>query len=196
MALAISLLLATGMNVLALGGVAEVVAQWRSASGQARETSWITTVAVASPVTGESKPESPAANPARAKRAGTPAPDRQHRETAPSTNAPAAPAEGTSPVRFYRFREVDSPAEPDSDWNLDTAALESAGLNRLVFEVFVSSTGELVECTILEPETLGADTRRTLEDRMRQTRLQPALRGGSPVASVRRIEVSVLAALE
>lgn len=95
-------------------------------------------------------------------------------------------------MRFYRSGEVDRPAEPDSDWNLDTAALDSASIQTLVFDIFVNRDGEVVGCKILAPATLPDSTRDALEDRLRQTVLRPALRGGTAVASVRRIEVSVL----
>ena len=95
-------------------------------------------------------------------------------------------------MRFYRSSEVDRPAEPDSDWNLDTAALDTAGIERLVFDIFISSDGAVVGCTIVEPFGLADDARQLLEARLRKTALQPASRRGEPVASVRRIEVSVL----
>lgn len=93
-------------------------------------------------------------------------------------------------VRFYRFDEVDRPAIPDSDWNLDTQFLDAAGVSRLVFEVFVSAAGEIVECTIVEPGTLDDDVRQRLVDRLRQSTIEPAMRAGLPVASVRKIEVT------
>lgn len=93
---------------------------------------------------------------------------------------------------FYTFGEVHSPALPDADWNLDTADFAVLGLNRLVFEVFISDQGKVVACTILEPATLTDDNRRMLEERLRQTSLQPAQRAGLPVASVRKIEMDLL----
>ena len=107
-----------------------------------------------------------------------------------ATNAPLQALDGASVVRFYRSSEVDRPAEPDSDWNLDTAVLDVAGVERLVFEVFIGRNGEVVACTILEPVALDSQARQTIEDRLRQTALQPAVLGGAAVASVRRIEVS------
>ena len=107
-----------------------------------------------------------------------------------ATKAPLQALDGASVVRFYRSSEVDRPAEPDSDWNLDTAVLDVAGVERLVFEVFISHNGEVVGCTILEPVALDSQARQTIEDRLRQTALQPAVLGGAAVASVRRIEVA------
>ncbi|MDQ6681011.1 MAG: hypothetical protein M3Y67_08615 [Pseudomonadota bacterium] len=99
-----------------------------------------------------------------------------------------------NPVRFYTFSEVDSPAAPDSDWNLDVGALDAIGLKRLVFEVLVSDRGEIVGCTILDPPGLDDNVRRGLEQRLRETSLQPALRAGRFVASERRIELFVSSA--
>ena len=88
--------------------------------------------------------------------------------------------------------EVDSPAYPRSDWNLDVDALEAVGISRLVFEVLVNDRGEVVECTVLDPTGLPDDARRGLEQRLRETNLQPAQRAGQLVASMRRIELVVV----
>ena len=102
---------------------------------------------------------------------------------------PAADAATTSP--YYEFGEVDTPALPDTDWNLDPDLLDALGVSRMVFEVFISETGEVVDCHVIEPEALDPDARQTLEARLRQTTLQPALRGGRSVASLRKIELSL-----
>lgn len=111
---------------------------------------------------------------------------------AATPKAPPATHDGGSAVRFYRSSEVDRAAEPDSDWNLDTAVLDAVGVERLVFEVFIGRNGEVVWCTVLEPAGLDTQARQTIENRLRQTTLQPAVRAGTAVASVRRIEVSAL----
>ena len=94
-------------------------------------------------------------------------------------------------VKFYMINEVDQPASPDSDWNLDTGVLDEAGVTRLAFEVFISSSGEVVECRILEPATLPEAASAMLEDRLRHATLRPAQRAGAAVASFRRIELSM-----
>jgi hypothetical protein len=103
-----------------------------------------------------------------------------------ATNADTANA-----VRYYRTGEVDRPSQPDSDWNLDAAALDAAGVSTMAFEVFVGSDGTIVDCAILEPKALADPARIALEARLRQTVLRPAERGGVAVPSVRRIEMSV-----
>ena len=95
-------------------------------------------------------------------------------------------------MHFYRSEEVDRPAEPESNWNLDAAAFETAGVRVLVFEVYISRLGEVVACTLVEPEAMTTEFSDALEQRVRHTSLRPAVRHGMPVASVRRIEVSVL----
>ena len=119
------------------------------------------------------------------------------RQPPPGTRTPRADApdplvEPAYPVRFYTFMEVDSPAYPRSDWNLDVDALEAVGISRLVFEVLVNDRGEVVECTVLDPTGLPDDARRGLEQRLRETNLQPAQRAGQLVASMRRIELVVV----
>jgi len=92
---------------------------------------------------------------------------------------------------FYTFREVDSPAVPETDWNLGVETLDQIGLQRLVFEILISDRGEVVGCTVLEPSGLTDDVKRDLERLLSQTKVLPALRAGQLVASVRRIEILV-----
>jgi hypothetical protein len=105
--------------------------------------------------------------------------------------APALQATEAPSSRFYRIDEVDMPALPDSDWNLDAATLDAAGLSRIVFDVLISRSGEVVGCEVTEPRNLDPTTKRSLEDRIREATLQPAQRQGANVPSVRRIELSV-----
>ena len=95
------------------------------------------------------------------------------------------------PTRFYSYAEVDRAAKPEHDWNIDLAALDALGLEQLVFEVFISDTGQAVGCHVLAPTGLPEDSRHALEQRLLETRLTPALRAGQAVASRRRIEMLV-----
>lgn len=98
------------------------------------------------------------------------------------------------PVVFYAFHEVDNPAFPESDWNLDVESLDAVGVQRLAFEVLISNRGDVVGCTVLAPTDLADDVKRGLEERLSATRLLPAEREGQLVASVRRIELAVAVA--
>ena len=122
-------------------------------------------------------------------------PSTQHRVTANQPSAritlhPSA-AEPAQQVMFYAFREVDSPASPETDWNLDVETLDQIGVQRLVFQVLISDRGDVVGCTVLEPSDLADDVKRDLEKLLSQTKVRPALRAGQLVASVRRIELLV-----
>lgn len=50
---------------------------------------------------------------------------------------------------------MESPARPDTDRNLDLSILDGFGVERLVFDVYVSDTGEVIGCTVLEPASNG-----------------------------------------
>jgi hypothetical protein len=97
------------------------------------------------------------------------------------------------PVVFYTFREVDKPAFPESDWNLDIESLDDIGVQRLAFEVLISDRGDVVGCTVLAPDDLTDEVKHGLERRLSATRLLPAERRGQLVASVRRIDLTVSA---
>jgi hypothetical protein len=105
--------------------------------------------------------------------------------TVATTTAPS------QPVLFYAFHEVDNPAYPMSDWNLDVDTLDEIGITRLVFEVLINDRGEVVGCTVLDPTGLPDDVRHRLEQRLSETTLEPAQRAGQRVASMRRIELVV-----
>ena len=198
-AAATSLLIAVGLNLAGLAAFGAVTAQWRVGSSRPAEPgqpSRVTTVYVVPQTAATTVPEPIRSSSAEPHRAAAPSEVQRPAPlpAAPTTPAPttALPVDATNTVRYYRIGEVDTPAMPDSDWNLDTAALDTVGLSRMVFEVFVGSDGMIVECTILEPKALAEGTRKSLEDRLRQTVLQPAMRGGAAVPSLRRIEISVL----
>jgi len=95
-----------------------------------------------------------------------------------------------APIRFYRFTEVETSAEPESgDWNLEPEALDKLGLQRMVFEILISDRGQVLGCTILDPPALAETIRRELEGQLSATRMRPAIRAGMRVASMRRIEL-------
>lgn len=186
---AISIAAAVLLNGLAIGAFAAASARGQAPTRASGQVSWITAVTHArisheqSSVHSTALPRAPV----------LPEPTLQ---PLPHPPAPAVPkallatSEADNPARFYRSSEVDRPAAPDSDWNLDTALLDAAGVETLVFEIFIDRSGEVVGCAILEPSTLGAAARHAIEARLSQTLLQPAMRAGIAVASVRRIEVT------
>ena len=201
---------ALAFNLVAIGVFAAVTTPRHSTPANGARTAWITATKIQPP------PETiaPASEPARTAPPATlheptPAAATEHpslpaRTPRPMVETPVLPpvllsptpptanTEG-EPMRFYGSGEVDQPAEPapDSDWNLDTAALDAWGVRALVFDVFISRTGEVIESRIIEPQSLPDAARLALQQRVRETAVQPALRDQIPVASVRRIEMSV-----
>lgn len=106
---------------------------------------------------------------------------------ADATTASRADAE----LRFFRLGEVDEPAEPASDWNVDVATLDQLGIDYVIFEVLVSDRGEIVNCALALPLDLRPEVRLGLEQRLRETEMRPAVKEGTRVASYRRIELYV-----
>ena len=112
----------------------------------------------------------------------------------PAANTtPASLQSAPQPVVFYAFHEVEKPAFPESDWNLDIESLDAIGVQRLAFEVLISDRGDVVGCTVLAPADLTDEVKHGLEQRLSATRLLPAERQGQFVASVRRIDLTVSA---
>ena len=125
----------------------------------------------------------------RAASSGLGRPFRRHVTARTTREAPHV--EAPAQVLFYSFNEVDDPAFPESDWNLDVESLDRIGAQRLVFEVLINDHGTVVGCTVLEPLDLADDVKRELERRLSETSVLPAVRAGQLVASVRRIELLV-----
>ena len=191
---AASLCAALALNLAAIGAFAATSMRWQAPSAGSSRTSWIIATSVAP------APERPAPNevPERTVHPTEPGdrlqPTRQHTAHEPKTRLqapPASPAVEGEPTRFFTSGEVDRPAEPDPDWNLDPAALDAVGVQKIVFDIFIGPTGEVIGCEIIEPRSLPEEARLALQERLKQTVLQPARRHDMAVASVRRIEVSV-----
>lgn len=112
------------------------------------------------------------------------------------TSAPPVETIAATPLHFYPISEVDRPATPQNDWNLNTAELDTAGIARLVFDVFIDRDGTTVAARIIEPEDLDQIIVDALEAKLRASVASPAVRAGVAVASTRRIELSVLPPIE
>jgi hypothetical protein len=193
---AFSALAAVALNVVSIMTVTAMTNSWQSpAAGRpaATRVSWITTTAprasVAAVLPSTPPPMSVARPQPKAVLAAAPA----QSPVAPLPPSPAANEanDDTGVIRFYRSAEVEQRAEPESDWNLDTAAMDVMGIDKLIFDVFTDRNGHVVECAIVQPETLLAETRETLEQRLRETIVKPAMRAGRAVATVQRIEITV-----
>jgi hypothetical protein len=186
--LGLSICVAVLLNLCALGAFGGIVEQWHDLKGPTQRTLWITSVNVRPAAVDIATPPSstPATVQAVAKRASRPS--RQQPAVLPAV---VASIDDAPAMRFYRSGEVDLPAAPESDWNLDAALFDAGKLDRMVFDVFVDSSGEVVGCAVLEPQDIDESLRQSLEGRLRSTVMLPALRDGVTVASVRRIEISV-----
>lgn len=109
----------------------------------------------------------------------------------PGIQASASAAQATT--RYFDTSEVDHEAQPIPDWTIDAPGLYSVGLRRAVMQVFVSDAGQAVRCVVesAEPESLMGLVKESLERQVCSTPLDPAVRDGRAVASVRRIELLV-----
>jgi hypothetical protein len=195
---AFSALAAVVLNVVSIMTVTAMTSGWQSpAAGGSAATrvSWITTTAprasVAAVPPSTPPPVSVARPQPKAVLAAAPA-QSPVAPLPPSTASAANEAnDDTGAIRFYRSAEVEQRAEPESDWNLDIALLDVMGIDTLVFDVFTDRSGRVVDCTIVLPDTLLAEARATIEQRLRDTIVKPAMRAGTAVATVQRIEITV-----
>lgn len=106
----------------------------------------------------------------------------------PAAPGPATPAE---PLHYFETHEVDTPAEPQPDWVIDTPGLASVGVKRLGFEIHVGGDGVPRRCEVLSMDPPLTDAWPLLAQRLCTTPMSPAVRRGAPVPSVRRIEMEI-----
>lgn len=186
----VSVMLALLLNAAAVGVAASLSSPWNNSVHHTEDAPRRGAVVWLSAQVAPPAPEVTRAADVAADAAGRIQPPTAGTRTA-LVSAPGPLADPAYAVRFYSFMEVDSPAFPRSDWNLDVDALEANGISRLVFEVLINDRGEIVECTVLDPTGLRDEVKRSFEQRLSETSMQPAQRAGQLVASMRRIELLV-----
>lgn len=111
------------------------------------------------------------------------------------TKEPASPDAPIEPgQRYFDTSEVDEPAMPLPEWNVDVPMLMGQGVRSVSVDVLISETGVAQQCAVtrIEPQQAPA-LQLSVASRLCETMLRPAQRRGVAVASVRHIEL-VLAA--
>ena len=117
--------------------------------------------------------------------------------------APAEPvsevvgsAEGTSSpqpsieLRYFDTSEVDTPAMPLPEWQVDVAMLMAQGVRSVSVDVLISESGTAQQCAVTRVEPpQPPDLLASVASRLCETTLRPALRQGLAVPSVRHIEL-------
>jgi hypothetical protein len=110
--------------------------------------------------------------------------------SAEGTSAPQ-PAIGT---HYFDVSEVDTPAMPLPEWQVDVAVLMAQGARSVSVDVLISESGTAQQCAVTRVEPpQPPDLLAAVASRLCETTLRPAMRQGLPVPSVRHIEL-VLAA--
>ena len=114
-------------------------------------------------------------------------------EAAGSADGTSAPQASVG-TRYFDASEVDAPAMPLPEWQVDVAMLMAQGVRSVSVDVLISESGAAQQCAVTRveppqhPGLLAA-----VASRLCETTLRPAMRQGLAVPSVRHIEL-VLAA--
>ncbi len=92
--------------------------------------------------------------------------------------------------RYFGVDEVDAPAMPRPEWQVDVPLLMGIGVRTFSVEVLISETGVAEQCSVIriEPEQATA-LRHSVAAQLCETVLTPAMRRGVAVPSVRHIEL-------
>ena len=122
---------------------------------------------------------------------------------APAQAAPVEPAfdavgsaDGTSApqpsigTRYFDVSEVDTPAMPLPEWQVDVTILMAQGVRSVSVDVLISESGTAQQCAVtrIEPPQ-PPDLLAAVASKLCETTLRPALRQGLAVPSVRHIEL-------
>lgn len=109
----------------------------------------------------------------------------------PQPSVPAPPTAAAAPSfqeRYYRTGEVDQPANPLSEWRIDTARLPPGERHRAALAVWIDSAGKITRVEIARIDPDNDEAREALRD-LAQTAMDPATLAGVRVGNVRLIEI-------
>lgn len=110
------------------------------------------------------------------------------------TSASAPPLSLDEPAEegryYFSVEEVDIPAVPQPDWQVDVAMLLGMGVRSFNVNVLINEAGAAEQCAItrIEPEQ-SIELRQAVAMKLCETKLSPAMRRGVAVPSVRHIEL-------
>ena len=91
---------------------------------------------------------------------------------------------------YFTFTKVDVPAMPVGEWVINTEIWPLGDVSTLTFTVWISNTGEIVRWETSNNALNSNLANEALQD-IKRTVLNPALRNGTKVPSVRTIELQI-----
>jgi hypothetical protein len=103
---------------------------------------------------------------------------------------PLADPEAAESARYFNIGEVDTPAVPRPDWEVDVALLMGLGVRSFSIDVLINETGTAEQCAVtrIEPDQSN-ELRHAVAAKFCETVLSPAKRRGVAVRSIRHIEL-------
>ena len=117
------------------------------------------------------------------------APDEPASETTGSAEGTSAPQPSIG-LRYFDASEVDTPAMPLPEWQVDVPLLMAEGVRSISVDVLISEAGVAQQCAVtrIEPQQ-PPGLLAAVASKLCETTLRPALRQGLAVPSVRHIEL-------
>ena len=103
---------------------------------------------------------------------------------------PLADPEADESARYFNIGEVDTPAVPRPDWEVDVALLMGLGVRSFSVDVLINEMGTAEQCAVtrIEPDQSN-ELRHAVAAKFCETVLSPAKRRGVAVRSIRHIEL-------
>ncbi len=103
---------------------------------------------------------------------------------------PLADPEAAESARYFNIGEVDTPAVPRPDWEVDVALLMGLGVRSFSVDVLINEMGTAEQCAVtrIDPDQSN-ELRHAVAAKFCETVLSPAKRRGVAVRSIRHIEL-------
>ncbi len=113
--------------------------------------------------------------------------------SAPTKTTPSSPPlpTSTTPSGYLPIEDVDQPATPLGDWDIDPDLLPRNTSLQVKLQLWISAQGTIDQWDLLEASLTDAGLVDKILSNLQHTRLQPALLNHVAVPSVRRLELSI-----
>lgn len=95
---------------------------------------------------------------------------------------------------FWAREDLDIPAIPVSEPEIDVGRITAAGLEHLVLDVWISRTGTVLRVDVREPASTSPRLQVFVDavvESVKSVEFEPALRNGVRVASYKRLELRI-----
>lgn len=93
-------------------------------------------------------------------------------------------------AKYFTADETNEPAHPINDWVIDNQVFSTGRVYQIWIQIWVLETGEIEKFELID-ESLNDELAQKATVNLAQTLMHPAIKDGTPVASIRRLVVVI-----